>query len=219
MLRLVVTLARTAVGGADGASVSLRRHGILATEAATDQAVSDRGASQYASGEGPCVDVSVGGRWFHAQSLETEPRWVAFTPRSRMLGIRAVLSSPPFDRAGPCGVLNFYSRHAVASTPEDQKLASTVAAHVSSVLSGAAVAARDARFWARFPQALGVHEAICRAGRVLMERHRVGRGDAYSLLRRSLLWAGTPLRVPAANVVDAVQRLLPREEVGHGSAP
>ena len=36
-LRLVVALARATVGGADGASVSLHRHGRLLTVAATDR--------------------------------------------------------------------------------------------------------------------------------------------------------------------------------------
>jgi anti-sigma B factor antagonist len=38
-LRLVVALAQATVGGADGVSVSLRRHGRLATVAASDQTI------------------------------------------------------------------------------------------------------------------------------------------------------------------------------------
>jgi len=53
VLRLVVALARASVGGADGVSVSLRRHGRLATVAASDQTISDMDASQYATGEDP----------------------------------------------------------------------------------------------------------------------------------------------------------------------
>jgi len=84
VLRLVVALARASVGGADGVSVSLRRHGRLATVAASDQTISDMDASQYATGEGPCVDASVNGRWFHAESLDSETRWPAFTPRLKL---------------------------------------------------------------------------------------------------------------------------------------
>ena len=62
-LRLAVE--RATVGGADGVSVSLRRHG-LAPVAASDQTISDMDANQYATGEGgPCVDASVdvGSTW------------------------------------------------------------------------------------------------------------------------------------------------------------
>ena len=47
-LRLVVALARAMVDGADGASVTLRRHGRLSTVAATDQTVLDMDSEQYA---------------------------------------------------------------------------------------------------------------------------------------------------------------------------
>src|ERR1019366_2407692 len=74
-LHLVVTLARATVGGADGVSVSLRRNGRLATVAATDPTILDMDAGQYATGQGPCVDASVEGRWFHIESLNDETRW------------------------------------------------------------------------------------------------------------------------------------------------
>jgi anti-anti-sigma factor len=93
-LRLVVALARAAVEGADGVSVSLRRHHALETVAASDQTISDMDADQYATGEGPCVDASVAGHRFHARSLASETRWPEFTPRARALGINAILSSP-----------------------------------------------------------------------------------------------------------------------------
>jgi len=111
-LRLVVGLARSMVDGADGASVTLRRHGRLGTVAASDQIISDMDVDQYATGKGPCVDASVEGRWFHAKSLEEETRWPAFTPRARALGINAILSSPLLTEGRPVGALNIYSRTA-----------------------------------------------------------------------------------------------------------
>jgi anti-sigma B factor antagonist len=81
-LRLVVSLTRATVEGADGVSVSLQRHGRLHTVAASDQTISEMDADQYATGEGPCVDASVQGHWFHVESLEQEGRWVS-SPSSR----------------------------------------------------------------------------------------------------------------------------------------
>jgi hypothetical protein len=51
-LRLVVELARSCVSGADGVSVSLLRHGVLSTVAASDQTIMAMDADQYATGEG-----------------------------------------------------------------------------------------------------------------------------------------------------------------------
>ena len=110
-LRLVVDLAQVSVRGADGVSVSLRRNGVLSTVAASDRTIMAMDADQYATGEGPCVDASVKGHWFHAESLDVETRWPSFTPQARDLGIQAILSSPLRAVEQPVGALNIYSRH------------------------------------------------------------------------------------------------------------
>ena len=40
------------------------------------------------------MDASVKGRRFHAEALDTEMRWPAFTPKALALGINSILSSP-----------------------------------------------------------------------------------------------------------------------------
>jgi len=136
-LRLVVHLARATVAGADGVSVSLRRHGRLATVAASDQTISDMDADQYATGEGPCVDASVNGHWFHVESLDQETRWPAFVPRATKLGINAILSTPLLAQSRPVGALNIYSRTPGAFGAKDQELASVFATEASAILSNA----------------------------------------------------------------------------------
>ena len=181
-LRLVVALARATVGGADGVSVSLRRHGRLATVAASDQTISDMDASQYATGEGPCVDASVKGRWFHAESLDGETRWPAFTPRAQALGINAILSSPLLVEDGPVGALNIYSRTAMAFAPKDQELASVFAAEASLVLTNVGLGVTDEQLSNRRNEALGARRVIAQAEGVIMEREGVEADDAYSML-------------------------------------
>jgi hypothetical protein len=90
--------------------VSLRHRGRLATVAASDQVILDMDAVQYATGEGPCMSASVEGHRLHAESLDTEARWPAFTPRASALGINAILSAPLIAHDKPIGALNIYSR-------------------------------------------------------------------------------------------------------------
>ena len=76
-LSLVVELALTSIGDADGVSVSLLRHGVLSTVAASDQTIMAMDADQYATSEGPCVDASVKGHWFmpsHSTPRPAGPR-------------------------------------------------------------------------------------------------------------------------------------------------
>ncbi len=205
-LRLVVALARATVGGADGVSVSLRRHGHLATVAASDQTIADMDASQYATGEGPCVDASVNGRWFHAESLDTETRWPAFTPRAQALGINAILSSPLLAEDRPVGALNIYSRTAMAFAPKDQELASVFATEASLVLTSAGVDVTDEQLSSRRNEALATRRLIAQAEGVIMEREGVEADGAYSMLCNYSRTSNRPFRKWAEDVVASTQR-------------
>lgn len=200
-LRLVVSLAQASVGGADGVSVSLRRRGELATVVATDRTISDMDAHQYATGEGPCVSASVEGRRFHAQSIESETRWPAFTPRARALGINAVLSAPLLVDDRPVGALNIYSLTEAAFRAEDEELASQFASEASVILSSAGGDMTEAQLSSRLQTALRAREVIALAQGILMERNGVGEGEAFDLLRRSSQESGRPLHLGAADIV------------------
>lgn len=202
-LRLVVRLARVTVAGADGVSVSLRRHGRLATVAASDQIISDMDADQYATGEGPCVDASVNGHWFHVESLDQETRWPAFVPRAKKLGINAILSTPLMARSQPVGALNIYSRTRAAFAAKEQELASVFATEASAILVGAGADVSDGQLAPR--QAFAAREVIALAEGVLMERGGISQHDAYTLLRRFSQRAGRPVRERAEDVVASTR--------------
>jgi len=208
-LNLVVALAGATVGGADGVSVSLRRHGRLSTVAASDQTILDMDAIQYATGEGPCVDASVEGRWFHIESLEEEHRWPSFTPGAQGLGINAILSSPLLPRGTAVGALNIYSRRTGAFGPNDQRLASTIATEASVILSHAELDATDEQMVNRFQEALRTREVIAQAQGVIMERDGVSEDDSFDALRQFSVWNGRPLFERAHEVVASTWRPLP----------
>ena len=207
-LRLVVALAQATVAGADGVSVSLRRHGLLATVACSDQTIAAMDADQYATGEGPCVDASVAGHWFHTESLDLETRWPAFIPRAQALGINAILSTPLLAADGPVGALNMYSRTAAAFTPEEQQLASMFASEASTILTDAGADVTDEQLATRFHDALRSREIIAQAQGVIMERDGVNEDDAYTALRTFSMRTNVPLRRWATEIVDATQTSL-----------
>jgi anti-anti-sigma factor len=200
-LRLVVELTRATVRGADGVSVSLRRRGRLATAAATDRTVLDMDAWQYADGEGPCVDASNQGRWFHTHSLRAEVRWPAFTPHAMALGIRSILSSPLVALGRPVGALNIYSRRPLAFPPDDRRLAMKFAVEISALLADAGLDASDDERSERFQASLrsgGLHRpqdplATVRAlpaepGRGAHRLHAEGSWADRSTARWSIPW-------------------------------
>jgi anti-anti-sigma factor len=200
-LRMVVALAHAAVGGADGVSISLHRHGRLSTVAASDQAAGEMDAGQYAAGEGPCVSASVEGRWFHVGSLADEWRWPAFIPRAKALGINAILSSPLIARDGPVGALNIYSRVAGAFAAGDQQLASVFAAETSAVLTEAVLKTSDDRLALGVAAALHARKVIAQAQGVMMERHGIDQEAAFHSLIDASRQRSIPLRRRAEDVV------------------
>jgi anti-anti-sigma factor len=213
-LRLAVTLARAVVGAADGVSVSLRRRGELSTVAATDQTISAMDATQYETGEGPCVDASTDGRWFLTESLDDETRWPAFTPRARDLGIKAILSTPLLVQNWPVGALNIYSRRRQAFTSLDQELAATFASETASILNEAVTDVTDMtdeHLSIRFLGALRAREVIAQAQGVLMEREGLAEHDAYSEMRRFSRQNGRPLQERAEHIVRSTRRESPRD--------
>jgi anti-anti-sigma factor len=200
-LRLVVSLARALVGGADGSSVSLRRSARLATVAASDETVLAMDADQYATGQGPCIDASTVGQRFHTGSLDTETRWPAFAPKAQALGINAIVSSPLLVRDRPVGALNIYSRTADAFTSHDQDVAAMFAAETSIVLSGAELGPGSSSRLVWFAEALETRHVIALAQGVLMERDSIDQTDAYRALRRFSANTSRPLRERAEDIV------------------
>lgn len=202
-LRLIVELARTSIESADGVSVSLMRHGVLSTVAASDQTIMAMDANQYETGEGPCVDASVEGLWFHAESLDTETRWPSFTPRARALGIRAILSSPLTAMDESVGALNIYSRTAETFEIKDQKAAAVFAAKASVILSDARAGVSDTQMATRFQEALRTREVVSLAKGIIMARDGSDPLEAFSTLLRLSLADGVPLLQQATAIVHS----------------
>jgi anti-anti-sigma factor len=200
-LRLLVELALSCVEGADGASVSLLRHGLISTVAASDQTIMDMDADQYATSQGPCLDASLRGRWFHAEALATETRWPSFTPRALGLGINAILSSPLRAFDAPVGALNIYSRTASAFDIGAQETAALFAQKASMILSDAGAGVTDSQMAARFFEALSSRKVIAQAQGIIMEREGVDEGVAFKALLRLSLYHGVPLGNQAETLV------------------
>jgi len=200
-LHLVVALVHATIGGADGVSVSLWREGQLRTVAASDQTILSMDADQYATGEGPCVDASIKGEVFHADSLAEESRWPAFVPRARELGIGAILSTPLLQDETAIGALNIYSHLPAVFRERERELVGVIARETSGILEGAAAAMSLEEQAMALQRALRTREEIAMAQGVLMERNGVAKEEAYAILRRASAATNMPLRDQAGKIL------------------
>lgn len=200
-LRLVTALAHATVGGADGVSVSLNRHGRLSTVAASDETIAQMDRHQYATGEGPCLSAAAEGHWFHVESLADEGRWPQFIPRAIEEGIGSILSTPLMVAARPAGALNIYARAARAFGPDGQKQAALLASQASAILAEAGFDVGDEAVAARLLGALHTRAVISQAQGVVMARHGVTAEMAFAALRQSSRTIGVPIRDRAREIV------------------
>lgn len=196
-LRLVTILASETLEGADGVSVSLKRHGRLTTVAASNDTVLEMDSHQYAAGEGPCISAAEAGCWFHSPSLAEESRWASFVPLAMAQGIESILSTPLLAGAEPVGALNIYSNRPRVFGNRQEELAELFAAQASVIVEDAGVHLSDEEVDERVLGALRSRERIAQAQGVLMARHHVGAEEALELIRRAARSAGTTVLAEA----------------------
>lgn len=205
-LRLVTALARATIGGADGVSVSLTRHGQLTTVAASDETIAQMDRDQYATGEGPCLSAAAEGHWFHAESLADETRWSHFVPRAIEEGIASILATPLMVSAQPVGSLNIYSNTDHAFGPLDQELAALFASQASSILAEARTDMTTEEVALRLREALITRQVIAHAEGVIMGQQSISADAAYANLRQSAKRTGVNVRETAATVLTSAFR-------------
>ena len=204
-LRLVAAMARATVGGADGVSVALTRHGQLTTVATSDETIAQMDRDQYATGEGPCMSAAEDGRSFYVESVDEEVRWPRFIPLARHHGIASILSNPLMVAERPVGSLNIYANAVRAFGQNDQDLAALFASEASAILAEAS-AETSVDSAKRLRDSLGAREIIAQAQGVIMARQGISAEAAYANLRQSSKKSGNTVRECAEALVDGTAR-------------
>jgi anti-anti-sigma factor len=202
-LRLVASMARATVGGADGVSVALTRHGQLTTVAASDETIAQMDRDQYATGEGPCMAAAEDGHSFHVESVDEEVRWPRFIPRARHHGIASILSTPLMVAERPVGSLNIYSNRERAFGQHDQELAALFASEASAILAEAGGEMSVDSVAKRLRDSLSAREIIAQAQGVVMARQGISAEAAYANLRQSSKRSGNTVRECATALVES----------------
>lgn len=201
-LQLVTVLAKAAIAGADGVSVSLERHERMSTVAWSNDTVLQMDLHQYQTGEGPCVDAANTGEGVYSDSLASEGRWPAFVPKALGEGIASILSTPLIAPARSVGALNIYSNTEAAFGDAQHTLAGLFAEQASGII---AASLTDLEFGARLARALIDREVIAQAQGVLMARRGIAADDAAAELISAARAATLTVSQHGASVVASTQ--------------
>ena len=208
VLARIVTAAVDMIGGADLASLSVLVAGSgIRTPAYTDPLALHLDEGQYDTGEGPLVDIALGGHlpYLEVTDLAAGPGWPAFRPLAAGLGIRAMLSlgvitggstggqpgRPPARRT--LGALNLYARRPDAFDRNARDIGLLLAAHAAVALAATAQASQ-------LREALRTRDVIGQAKGILMERRKLTADQAFEVLRRTSQRLNIKLRDVAARI-------------------
>lgn len=200
----VLPLAIQLIEGTDGASFTVFREDLRPhTAVASDDWVREVDEQQYRAEEGPCLEVAATNASASGSAkLIDSDSWPVFGPKAAALGVQAVIAvGLSADRgtgtlAGPSGALNLYSHSPFAFTAKERG-----EAHLLAAIAGVGLRLAAARAdVASLREALASRDVIGQAKGMLMQRHGIDEGEAFTLLRRASNDLNIKLRECAARV-------------------
>ncbi|MFE9650862.1 GAF and ANTAR domain-containing protein [Streptomyces sp. NPDC006365] len=198
-LERITASATELVDGCDEAGILMLQDSKVETLAPTDQLVIDSDQLQQRLGEGPCFDVahsSQGERVFRIADLAGEqPRWPAYAPQARALGVGSMMGFLLFTEDENLGALNVYSRKPGAFNETSELAGWLLASHAAVAFSGA-------RAHAQMEHAVATRHVIGEAMGILMGSRRLTEEEAFDVLRRYSQETNTKLREVARRVCE-----------------
>jgi anti-anti-sigma factor len=108
-MTMLARSAQTAIRSVEASSVTMNRGASFVTVAATDPVAFELDLTQYAAGNGPCVQAATHGHVVQANASSGADFWAAISEDALRAGIHAVLSTPIIGAGTPIGALNLYS--------------------------------------------------------------------------------------------------------------
>jgi GAF domain-containing protein len=194
VLTEIVQIARRAIPGSEGTSITLIRDDKGFTAAFDGQIAMDADELQYQRGYGPCLDAGRSGELFVVTDMRTEERWPDYAAHVAELGVRSSMSVPlPFQGA-TIGALNNYARRTSAFAEADVAVGEEVAAFVAIAVANAEAAARATNDVTNMRQAMISRGAIEQAKGILMERYKITAEQAFTLLTHASQRSNVKLR-------------------------
>jgi GAF domain-containing protein len=198
----VTRVAIKAVPSADGASLTMRRNGIPAAPAASDEWATRLDHLQFVEQEGPCVDCLREGSVMRVRDLEADQRFPSYGPKAAELGAHSALSIPLAADGRTVGALNFYAKQVDAFDTETIAVGELLGAHASLAIQAATAYYSSRDLADQLRQAMESRAVIEQAKGILMARHGSTADEAFQLLVTTSQRANIKLRDVAQALVD-----------------
>ena len=179
---LVTRLAAETLPDTFGAGVTLVHAGGRRTAAASDPAVAEADALQYAVDSGPCLTAWNEQTTVRVDDLSTETRWPDWTAAAAGLNLRSVLSVPLVAAGISVGAIKVYSRERHAYDARSEEVLSLFAQQAAVLLTNMVTLADSRRLSAQLTDALGTRDLIGQAKGVLIARGARSEEAAFAMM-------------------------------------
>ena len=194
------------IPGADMASVSVLRGDKAETVASTSERVWAIDSEQYATGEGPCLEVARTGHIVRVNVREARKRWPAFARSAQAAAVESYLSAPLAIDEKFAGSLNLYGEQAHSFTDLDEKLLQVYTTAAVAAIANARRYAEARDVAENLRRALDSRAVIDQAVGALIAMRGLDAGEAFRMMARESQNTNTKLRDIAARVLDVARR-------------
>ncbi len=205
LLPRVLDVAMRAVGGCDGASVSLLEDGDARTAVASSAGILAVDEAQYAAAGGPSLTACREQRIVRIDLGAPEPEWAGFCEVAGVIGINSFLAAPLRTGAEAFGALNLYSRSVAGFAALDDAFIGLLSAQVATVVTNGLRYAHATALAGQLREAMESRAVIEQAKGVLIALHGIDADEAFQALRRESQRTNTKLREVAGQLVSRAQ--------------
>ncbi|WP_243637004.1 GAF and ANTAR domain-containing protein [Rhodococcus sp. Eu-32] len=202
-LRVLVSLARTAISGADSAGVSLTLGERVFTAVHSDARTLIVDQRQYEVGDGPCLHAARTGDIVRVDAIAAETRWPVFVDAAREENVHSFLAAPLYGASTRFGSLNLYGEAPAAFADADVVTLTSLTGALARALGDYARFDRLRTEVAQLRFALEHRAPIEQAKGILMATHRIDADTAFIRLAEMSQHTNRKLRDVAAEFVAA----------------
>ncbi|SCL72452.1 GAF domain-containing protein [Micromonospora citrea] len=204
-LAALVRIARDAVDGVSWCGFTALRAGEPAGVAASDARLAGLDDLRHGP-DSPAMDAIRRREMILSDHLGREPRWPAWTPRARELGVRGVISAPVDVDEQVIGAINLYAGTSDLLTPGHQLTAMLLAEHAGLLLAAVRDRARQAARAGELDSSMLGDGVVGQAIGVIMTQRGCPAEEALDVLRSAASSLDIPLREVADRLVSTVSR-------------
>jgi GAF domain-containing protein len=176
-LEAIASTAVTMLSPARYAALTVLSRGELIPRASTGEPPLLLDRLQQRLGDGPCINAAEHQSVFRIEDTRDDLRWPEFCAEAARLNVRSMLCVPLWIHEQGLGALSLYADQTEAFSEPHERVTILLATF-------AALALADAQRADQMHDALGNRDVIGQAKGILMERHGVTAGAAFSVLSR-----------------------------------